>query len=158
MDIGWETTTISIAQNNNLLQSHSFDVSAKTFNDVLCEKMGIKNQEGELLKKKNGLNPRNKEVFDPLISKTSLIAGDIRMTCEEFTRANGVKIDNVILAGGTATLFGLKEYLGQFLKKQVQIADPFARLSSPSLLKTRLKELGASFGVAIGVAMRGVES
>ncbi len=158
VDIGWETTTISIAENGSLRQSHSFDISAKTFNDVLCEKLNVNHKEADSLKRKYGLNPEKKDVFDALISKASLIAGDIRMTCEEFTRAEGLKVDNVILAGGTASLFGLKEYIGQYLKKQTQIADPFARLSFPSVLKGRLKELGSSFGVAIGVAMRGVES
>jgi type IV pilus assembly protein PilM len=158
VDIGWETTTISIAENGSLRQSHSFDISAKTLTNALCEKLNVGRKQADALKRKYGLTPEKKDVFDILVSKINLIAGDIRMTCEGFTRTEGLQVDNVILAGGTASLFGFKEYIGQYLKKNTQIADPFAQLSYPSILKKRLKELGSSFGVAIGVAMRGVET
>jgi len=62
------------------------------------------------------------------------------------------------LAGGAASLSGLKEYFKVFLKKDIKIANPFysSNISYPPLLEGRLKEVGPSFAIALGLALRGI--
>jgi len=43
------------------------------------------------------------------------------------------------------------------LVKEVIIANPFLGLSYPAVLKIPLKEIAPSYGVAIGLAKKGVE-
>ena len=156
VDIGWESTTVSITQGGSLRLSHSFDISGKEFTQAICEKLKIGWEEAENLKKEHGLDPEKKEIFDALVPKANEIAREINGVCQSFQQTEGKKVEDVILAGGMVSLFGLREYLNVQLKKNIQITNPFAKVSFPSLLKPRLQELAPSFGVALGVALRGV--
>jgi len=66
-------------------------------------------------------------------------------------------VNDVILAGGGASLFGLKEYFAKRLNKNVQMSNPFSAFVYPAVLRRRLEELGSSFAVAAGVAMTALE-
>ncbi|MBZ9572841.1 type IV pilus assembly protein PilM [Patescibacteria group bacterium] len=154
VDIGWESTTVSISQAKTLRLSHSFDISGKSFTQALSETLEIGWEEAENLKREHGLDPEKKEIFDTLAQKASEIAREIDGVCQSFHQTEGKKVEDVILAGGMVSLFGLKEYLSVQLKKNIQITDPFSQVSFPSILKPRLQNLGLSFGVALGVALR----
>ena len=52
---------------------------------------------------------------------------------------------------------GLKEYFEKNLSKQVEILDPFSSLFVPPLLEQTLQEMGPSYAVAVGMALRGLE-
>jgi len=158
VDIGWESTTVSITKDGFLRSSHSFDLSSNDFTNALMKKLHISYKEAEDLKKESGLNPENKEVFLVLSEQASFLGRDIESVCRDFEKAEKEKVDYVILSGGTSTLFGLREYLQNFLKRKVRFSNPFSQLSFPQALKPRIEELAPSFGVAVGVAMRGVDN
>jgi len=43
------------------------------------------------------------------------------------------------------------------LKKEVEIANPFANIFYPQILESTLKEIGPSYAIAVGAALRGIE-
>jgi len=153
IDLGWESTTVSIAQNKQLLNSFSFDFGGRTLINDLSASLKISAQEAEQLKNRYGLDPQKPEVARPLLDKINLLALEVEKICEDFYRQTNKRIDNIFLAGGSASLFGLKEYLSSRIKKNVFWADPFAALSFPLLLSQRLKQLGPSFAIAVGAAL-----
>lgn len=157
VDIGWKSTTVSIVENKVLKASHSFDISSNTLTKILSSSLKVDLDQAEKLKTKYGLDPNRKDVQKILIPEINSLAFEIDKVCQNFNQNENRKIDNIILSGGTANLFGLKEYLEVKLKKQVQIANPFGNFSSPPILQHRLKELNPSFAIAAGVALMGVE-
>ena len=158
VDIGYTSTTISIVENNLLRQSYSFDISANSLTRALIDSLKINWQEAEKAKQKFGLNPKEQSVFLALRPQIDSIFREIEKVCQNFYQVEGKKVENIILAGGAASLPGLKEYFRVFLKKEVKIANPFrnSNLSYPPLLEGRLEEIGPSFAIAIGLALRGI--
>lgn len=158
VDIGYTSTTISVAENGLLRQSYSFDISANSLTRALVNSLKINWQEAEKTKQKFGLDPKKHSVFLALRPQIDSISREIEKVCQNFYQTEGRKVEDVILAGGAACLPGLKEYFKVFLKKEVKITDPFysSNISYPPLLEGRLKEIGPSFAIAIGLALRGI--
>lgn len=158
VDIGWQSTTVSIVDNNILRISHSFDVSGSTLTKAMSSDLKISSGKAEELKREYGLNPKRKDIFEALLPQINSLTFKIEKVCGDYEASKNKKIDNIILSGGSAVLFGLKAYLESQLKKKVQITEPFAGISFPSVLEPRLKELSPSFAVAVGVALMGLAS
>ncbi len=158
VDIGWQSTTVSIVKRKRLQVSHSFDISGIGLTQKLSSALNISFMEAEKLKKEYGLDPHHENVSKVLLREINSLAADIEKVCQDFYQAEGIRVDDVIIAGGTANLFGLREYLSSRLRKNVQTANPFSAISYPKILEPRLKDLGPSFAVALGGAMWGVET
>lgn len=158
VDIGWQSTTISIIEEEALKLSHSFDISSNGLTKAISSELNVSMAEAESLKRKYGLDPKRKDVAQVLASELNSIAVEIEKICQNFYQTEGKKISTIILAGGTASLFGIKEYLESKTKKAIEVADPFSSISFPSVLKPRLKEIGPSFAVAIGVGLMGLDA
>lgn len=158
VDIGWQSTTVSIAERKHLKVSHSFDISSIGLTRALSKALNVDLEKAEALKVKYGLDPKKEDVSRVLSEKLNSLASEIEKVCQDFESKEGRKVDDLILAGGTSALFGLKEYLSSRLKKNVQIADPFSDISFPSLLKDKLRELGPTFAVAVGAGIMGTEA
>ena len=69
-------------------------------------------------------------------------------------RDSGESVPKVILTGGNATLNGLADEFRGVFGSEVVLANPFAKVAYPSFMEDTLKQVGPSFTVAIGVALR----
>ena len=158
VDIGWYSTTVSIVEKGMLRTSHSFDISSENLTKALKDELNIDWEKAEKLKTEYGLDPRRKDIIKALLPQIDSLAFEIGKACQGFYQKENREVNNIIISGGTATLFGLKEYLEGRIKKQIKLAEPFSNISFPSSLQTRLKELGPSFAVAVGIALMGLET
>jgi len=52
---------------------------------------------------------------------------------------------------------GLKEYFAEELKKEVEVSNPFWSMAYPPILEETLKEMGPTYTVAVGLALKGLE-
>lgn len=158
VDIGYTSTTINIVKNKFLEQSHSFDISSNDLNQVLVNSLKVTWQEAERMKQDFGLSPSNQSIFLALRPQIDSIFKEIENVCHSFYQSNGEKVENIIFVGGAACIPGLKEYFKVFLRKEIKISSPFrtSNVSYPSLLEDRLDEIGSSFAIALGLALRGV--
>ena len=173
LDIGARSTTVNIVDQGILKVSHSFDVAGNEMTQVLSKALDIDFFEGENLKKVHGLKYFLsdqemgeeagetkliiKKVGEILIPLVDLILAELERTSQNFYQIKGKKIEKVILAGGSALLPGLKEYFIKVLKKDVEIANPFANIFYPPILESTLKEMGPSYAIAVGAALRSIE-
>ncbi len=158
VDFGWQSTAVSIVENKSLKTSQSFDVSGVSLTKNLSLGLAVSMEEAEKLKKQYGLDPQKEDVYKILLNNIGSLAADIENVCQVYSPNEGKSIDDIVLAGGTSLLKGLKDYLSKRIRKNVYLADPFATVSFPSALGPRLKELGPSFSVSLGVAMMGAEA
>jgi len=63
-------------------------------------------------------------------------------------------VSRVVLAGGGASLPGIKDAAHASLSAEVEIANPFSHTEAPAFLEQVLQEIGPGFAVAVGVALR----
>lgn len=157
VDIGAQTTTVSVVDNGTLKLSHSFDISGNEFTQNIAKSLRIDYQEAERLKRKYGLTQEGQAIQEILSSRINLIVIEIKKIIRRFRESEGKEVDRVIIGGGSAMLPGLKQYFSQELKQEIKISDPFSELYYPSILEDKLKKMGPSFPVAVGLALRGLE-
>lgn len=157
VDFGWESTTVSIVEKKKLSSSFSFDVSSVSLTKDLSAALNVSLDEAEKIKITYGLDPQKPGVAKALLDKINLLAMEIEKICEDYFQTTSKRVDNLVLSGGTANLFGLKEYLSSRIKKNLLLAEPFSSVNYPFVLSKRLKQIGPSFAVALGAALISAE-
>lgn len=159
IEIGAKTTTCSIVDEGKLENSYSFNMSSNEFSSIIAEKFNLSFLEAEELKKKyglldNGVDGKNfRSILLPLVD---LILLEIQKIFDNFSRKEGREVEKVVLAGGAVLLPGFKEYLQVRLKKEVVVSQPFLGFDYPLVLEERLREIGPSYAIAVGAALRGL--
>lgn len=157
IDFGANSTNVSIIQRKSIRFSHSLDLSSTGFTKLISQSLDINFRRAEELKKEQGLKGEEENIVAPVILPLiDKIIFDIKKIVANFRRKQSEEfnIEKVIITGGMANLPGLKDYLSEKIEKEVEIGDPFLEIKTPPILSPLLKEIGPSFAVAIGLAMR----
>jgi type IV pilus assembly protein PilM len=173
LDIGAQSTTISIIDQGILKVSHSFDVAGNELTQVLSKALNVDYKKAEEFKEKQGLKSlvsnipedgKNKkpslitrkvgDILKPLID---LIITETKRTSQNFHQTKGKKVQKVIIAGGSALLPGLQDYIADDLKIETEIANPFSDITYPPILEGILRKMGPSYAIAVGMALKGLE-
>ncbi len=157
VDIGGRSTTCSVIENGILQSSHSFDISGNEFTYALSRSLNVDYNEAERLKREIGIRKGTKEeeILYPLIG---LILREIKKLSSQFSQSEGKKVSKIILAGGGALTPNLEEYFSEQLGIKTIIADPFLDIVCPPSLSEILKKMGPSYSIAVGSALKGLES
>jgi type IV pilus assembly protein PilM len=162
VDIGQKSTICSIIDKGVLKASHSFDISADDLIEKLLENFDIDYQTAKEFLKRYGilaryLGPEGQEAEKILIPIIESLAKEIDNVFEKFYSEEKKEIGKIILSGAPAIMPGLLTYFENYFKKKVEIANPFSKISYPSILEKVLKEIGPSYAVAVGMALKGFE-
>lgn len=157
IDIGAQTTTVSVVEEGTLKTSHNFDISGNDFTQNLTKSLQVEYEQAEFFKKKYGLKPEGETVREILLNRLNLIIAEVKKISRRYQEGEGEEIEQVILSGGSSLMPGLEPYFKQELNSEINIIRPFSNLYYPSILEERLKQMGPSFAVAVGLALRGVQ-
>lgn len=166
VDIGAQTTTCNIIDKKILKKSYSFDMSGNELTKLTASSLNLGYREAEDLKKKYGIagsgvsgNQIGEGMKKTMLPLIDVILREIEQVFNNFYQKEGKTIQKIILAGGTALLPGLKEYFRENLKKEIEVANPFSGsdIFYPPILEKTLEEMGPSYAIAAGMALRGLE-
>lgn len=157
IDMGAQSTTVSVIDKKILKRSHSFDISGNELTEVLARSLGIDYQRAKSLKEEYGLLSSPKNIDKVLLPLIDLILTEIDKISQSFYQQASKEIQKIIIAGGLALLPGLKNYFSTKLKKPVEIAHPFVDILYPPILDETLKKMGPSYAIAVGTALRGFQ-
>ncbi|MCK4454364.1 type IV pilus assembly protein PilM [Candidatus Parcubacteria bacterium] len=157
VDVGGRSTTCSVIENEILQSSHSFDVSGNEFTYALSRSLNVDYNEAERLKREIGIRKGTKEeeILYPLIG---LILREIKKLSSQFSQPKSKGVLKIILAGGGALTPHLEEYFSEQLGVKTVTANPFLNIIYPFSLNEILKEMGPSYSIAVGSALKGLES
>ena len=72
----------------------------------------------------------------------------------DWKRRGGRSISKVIIGGGGAMLQGAGDLFVKKFGVEVMTANPFSKVVYPAFLEPALKEVGATFTNAVGLALR----
>ena len=159
VDMGAQSTTVSIIDKGVLKISHSFDVSGNELTNIVAKSLGVDYGSAEDLKQKIGLRLSKEGIREILLPLIDMVISEIDKILRAFYQMEGKRTQKIILAGGSALLPGLVEYFSEKLKteKGVEIADPFSDIFYPPILEKTLKNIGPNYAVAVGVSLRGLQ-
>jgi len=159
LDMGGKICNIAIVYKGELILSRSIDVSGYKMTESIAEIMNISQERAEQLKVEQGLESKYRDI------KEQILLPLVDTICKESKKALAVfdkdyldgKIESVILTGGSSQLKGLKGYLEKSLELKVLVGNPWSGVSYPKQLENTLIGLSPVFGVAVGLAIFGLE-
>jgi len=163
LDIGVKTSNFSVFDKKGLRMSISSEIAGNNFTQALSEKLKISFQKAEILKRKTGLDPEPEQgkVFLILQKEIQGIIRQIKEIEDYFWQKEGGKIEKIILAGGSAMLPHLPEYLSDNLENEVTVGDPWKKINIDILkkkeyFKKALQVNPVLYSTAVGSALRGL--
>ena len=170
VDIGARSTTCSILEKGILKISYSFNIAGNELTEIIARSLNIDYNKAEELKREYGLLVKKEsqlpkeimgreegEIRRILIPLVDSILEEIKKVFRNFYRSEGKEVEIIILSGGVVLMPGLKEYFSAELKKEIILADPFLNIACPPILSRLLKEMGPSYAIAVGLALKGFE-
>ena len=156
LDIGAQSTFISIVEDGILRTSQSLDIGGNLFTEQISKSLSITYEKAKQYKNEKGITSSSK-TRDVLLPLIDTVITEIKKLTEEHKRRSGKEMEQIIVGGGSAVLPGFAEYFAEQLNKKTEIIHPFQSISFPPILEHTLKEIDPSYAVAVGVALRGLE-
>jgi len=153
IDIGAKTSIINIfSPKKELSLSVSVFYAGNYFSQKIAEKMGIDEEEAEIMKQKLGFE--KKPVSSILQECSALLIGEIKNALKYNQEKSGFKTDKVILTGGSALLPGLEDYFQKNLEEKVEIGNSLANIRPAAFFSEKKKAM--LYANVIGLAIRGL--
>jgi type IV pilus assembly protein PilM len=156
VDIGASQMMLSILHQGNVIFTRSKSHGGAVCSQMISERYGVPFQEAEKMKIEGSL-PEGCEV-DVIAPFINMTVNHLRFDLRMFTNsANKVDIKKLILTGGGSLMKDLVKTLKQDLdmEVEVEVAEPYFKLDfKQSSDKNILKEMGAKYMMALGLALR----
>lgn len=154
VDIGAQSTSITIGWPKVITVSHSLDISGYKMTEAIRTALQVDIQAAERIKETQGLSGLSQvsSVLAPLMRE--LVKG-IQSTIQ--SSSTDQEVSKIILTGGGSKTPGILDYLKTALNLPVEEGDPFSKMNYPRALQERLHEMGPFFSVAVGAALRGLQ-
>lgn len=153
-EIGAETTSLKVLRDDELLYDRDQAFGGGQLTQLIARHYGLAFEEAEQ-KKLSGDLPEDygTQVLEPFVDSLSQEIG--RALQYFFTSTPHHKVHYVMLAGGTATLPGLKDRVTDLTGFACMIVNPFDRMvTGPSVREGRIQRESAAYLTACGLAMR----
>ncbi len=169
VDIGAVNSDFSIIDNGIPVMNRSIDLGGMAITRAMSQGLKLSLREAEQYKRDVGLPvavnaplPQYfQDVLTPVVNEIRYLLNLYQRQIEtvgSVTGARGpVRLEKIILTGGTSFLPGFVQYLSAQLNVKVYIGDPWARVIVPQELKPVLTDLGPKLSIAVGLAMREIQ-
>ena len=72
----------------------------------------------------------------------------------EYEHKTGVTLQTIYLSGGGSLFPGTESILKEVLQRETKWLNPFSKVAYPAFMEDTMKEIGPSFTVALGAALR----
>lgn len=145
IDIGGDSTSVSILNNRGLRYSHAVRCAGIEFSEQIAEAFKVPFEEAEKFKIKYGM-PKNGKLF-PVMKKN--LEPIIKTTQEifDYVKKTGDIVEKIILVGASSSMKGLPEYLQTVFGIPVELGQP--------IIAGKKSDYG--YLNSIGLALRGFE-
>ncbi|OHA63465.1 MAG: hypothetical protein A3E07_00980 [Candidatus Wildermuthbacteria bacterium RIFCSPHIGHO2_12_FULL_45_9] len=157
IEMGAQTTTISVVENRKLYLSRSMDQGGNALTRRISEALAIDYLAAEKEKIAKGLDVKVGET-KILLPIVDLIVTEVDKFRQVAERQEKKTIGKIVIAGGSARLPGLAAYMQSKIGVPAEVANPFREIVYPPVLEPVVQDMGPAFSVAIGIALRGFVS
>ena len=161
VDLGAATTKIYIVERGIVRSSHLVSAGGQHMTENLARSLGWEFEKAERVKRERGLvdsnaysADENDKIKTALLSTLSRVFSEVNRVLLSYGQRYNKNVSRVVLAGGGASLPGIKDAAHASLSAEVEIANPFSHTEAPAFLEQVLQEIGPGFAVAVGVALR----
>ena len=157
VDIGSNNTDICVIESGVPILNRGIDIGGNSITKAIMNSMNVNLERAEQFKRDFGLIAQaNRSVPQTIQNSLNPIINEIKYVFDLYQRQGEGGIEKIVLAGGSAFLPNLPDYLSKLLDLPVIIGDPWDRVIYPLDLKPVLQEIGPRMATSIGLAMRDI--
>lgn len=155
-DYGGEYSTICLSRGGVVLDMHVIPRGAQDGTMQISRALAISIEEAELLKRNYGYHgdkshPFMKEVLE--LASYPLF-GELARLIIMHERKYNQDIEGVVLVGGGSRIKGVLDMYHKATSVPVRIADPFQIIKTPAYLRDIIRNVGPTYAVAVGLALK----
>ncbi len=158
IDIGSRATNIILVEKGIVRINRNIDAGGSEITIAISDGLGISRQRAEAFKKgdKDIINGTESALVIPVLE---LIASESKRILTTYKEKNkGARVDAVLLSGGSSGMKGLEEYFSRCIGTSVTMGNPWKKISfTDDNMRKLADNLGVSFSVALGLALRGMD-
>lgn len=158
IDIGAASAKLYIAHKGLLMRMYRIRAGGMIATERIAESLKVDFDEAEKMKcaadKSAATFAELKRAHD---SSYDRAFREFNQVLKEYEKKTGVTMDVVYLSGGGSLFPNLDAKLRAVLDKDVILANPFSKVAYPAFMEDTMKEVGPSFAVALGAALRSLE-
>ena len=140
-----------------ILRSLTIRQGGETLTQIISHEKDINFEKAEQVKIEFGLGIKSESTLKAMKNVLIEIFTEANHIISDFESKYKKTISNAIFTGGGSTMKGLISMSREYIQTPTELADPFSSLKHPTAMSAILRDSGAEFTVAIGVALRLLE-
>lgn len=154
VDVGATMTTLSVIHNGRIIYTREQLFGGRQLTEEIQRRYGLSVEEAGLAKKQGGLpDDYVAEVLQPF--REAVVQQVSRSLQFFFAAGQFNQVDYIVLAGGTASLAGLDQFIQQRIGTPTVVANPFADMALNSKVNAgALASDAPALMIACGLALR----
>ena len=154
VDIGATMTTLIVLKNQRTIYTREQVFGGKQLTDEVMRRYGLSYEEAGLAKRQGGLPESYEiEVLEPF--KEAMVQQISRLLQFFFAGSEFSKVDQVVLAGGCASIAGISDMVEEQLGVPAITANPLAGMSLSGRVQAQtLQQDAPALMIACGLALR----
>lgn len=154
VDVGATMTTLNVLHDQKIIYTREQVFGGKQLTEEIMRRYGLSYEEAGMAKRQGGL-PDNyiPEVLEPF--KEAMAQQVSRSLQFFFSSSQYSSVDQIVLAGGSASIPGIDELIESKIGTATSIANPFADMALSSRIKPQtLSNDAPALMIACGLALR----
>ena len=154
VDVGATMTTLIVLKSQRTIYSREQVFGGKQLTDEVMRRYGLSYEEAGLAKRQGGLPESYEiEVLEPF--KEAMVQQISRLLQFFFAGSEYSRVDQIVLAGGCASITGVADMVEEQLGVPCVVANPLANMSLSSRVQAQtLAQDAPALMIACGLAMR----
>lgn len=156
INLGHQTTSFAIADRGQMRLSYNLGKGSHELTRMLEQGLGVNRERATILKHQVGISEKieEKEITSIIVTYVETLFAEIDRIVSIYNRKAPRTVQRINITGGGSNLKGLIEYIASKFGVEVTRGNPFARVVTPAFLQSLLREVGPSFSIATGLALR----
>jgi type IV pilus assembly protein PilM len=157
VDIGHSICNFALVSKGVVRMSRNIDVGGKGITDTIADSMNVSPAKADSLKKGKE-NLFNKKEMSITFASLDVVVGEANRMIASYEKKHGEKkVQKIILSGGTSGMVGLEDFFTEKMGRTVERGNSWKNIEYEEMLNPFIQEMGNSFSVSIGLALRGVD-
>ncbi len=158
LDLGGSASKLYISRSGLIERIHRVPVGGAQITNVIAKEKESDFVTAEAIKRSSKVSEEDKSIIFKVHSQQlGRVLQEFRKVISQYEQLHNESIEKIILTGGVSVYPELKAIVSEVLERQVVIGSPFSKVAYPAFMEDVVNEIGPSFAVALGAALRKFE-